>query len=129
MIRLLLRPLLPILAIVGLLLAPIAASAGPAAMTAGTMTAQATAAGPMSMSSDMAMPTDMSCCPHAKPAVPDCQKTCPLMALCSTALVQLGSIGSDGLPLPIAGKALFGWRSEAQLVSLSSSPPTRPPRA
>src|SRR5215212_10437972 len=64
---LILRRLLPILAIMGLVVAPLAAP---------------TAASAMARASTAAMADDMPCCPHEKPAMPDCAKACPLMAIC-----------------------------------------------
>jgi len=68
--------LLSILAIAGLLIAPMAAPSSAAAMDvamAGSTTA---------MSETASMPADMPCCPNEKPALPGCAKSCPFAILC-----------------------------------------------
>src|SRR4051812_43519316 len=102
--------LLPILAIVGLVMAPLAAPAAAAAMT-GTSTA--------------AMTDDMPCCP--KPPMPDCAKACPLMAVCLAKCFQNVSIvGAVTAPLIVAERIVPP--DEAQWDSLPQAPPPRPPR-
>lgn len=65
--------LLSILAILGLLTAPMAVPAAAEAMAAGTMAEM------MDMGS---MPDNMPCCPDQKQSLPDCQKSCPLATIC-----------------------------------------------
>ncbi|MFC3677129.1 hypothetical protein ACFOOQ_16350 [Ferrovibrio xuzhouensis] len=110
-----LRRLLPILAIVGLVAGPFTAPVTSAAMAA---------------ASDMSMPQmadDMPCCPHEKPAVPDCQKTCPLMATC---MAKCFSVTPT-----LSSLAFIFWdQSDAMRPSdvlgdaLAIEPPARPPR-
>jgi len=114
-----LRRLLPIIAIVGMVTAPLAAPACAGAMAAETVTA----------SSDTVASRDMPCCPHEMPAMPDCHKTCLLMALCSAKYFSNGSMAISILPLPVVVAKLLGPRDEAQLASLALSPPIRPPRS
>ncbi|OYX88957.1 MAG: hypothetical protein B7Y71_00065 [Xanthobacter sp. 35-67-6] len=110
-----LRRLLPILAIVGLIAGPFTAPVSGPAMAA---------ASDMSMS---AMPDDMPCCPD-KPAVPDCQKTCPLMALCMAKCFSVGPmLSSLAFVLRAEGDAIRPG-SDAMGDALSIEPPARPPR-
>lgn len=111
-----LRRLLPILAIAGLVAGPFIAPASGAAMAT---------ASDMSMSG---MADDMPCCPHEKPAVPDCQKACPLMATC---MAKCFSVAPTLLSL-----AFIFWnqsdaiRPGSDVVgdALAIEPPARPPR-
>jgi hypothetical protein len=111
-----LRRLLPILAIVGLIAGPFTAPVNGAAMAA---------------ASDMStaeMPDDMPCCPHEKPIVPDCQKTCPLMATCMAKCFSV-------MPTLSNLTFIFGDQSDALRPgsdvlgdALAIEPPARPPR-
>ncbi|USJ28538.1 hypothetical protein [Ensifer adhaerens] len=65
--------LLSILAILGLLTAPMATPSAAEAMAGASMV------GTMDMG---AMPDDMSCCPDQKQSLPSCQKSCPLATIC-----------------------------------------------
>ena len=59
----------------------------------------------------------------------DCDKACPCMAACMSLSVQcLPSIASTVARLLVIGQR-FAIRSEAQLASLATQPPARPPRA
>jgi hypothetical protein len=78
--------LLSILAIVGIVLAPFTAPAVADGMAA-PMAMTDTGTDMTSVADDMAM-AEMPCCPPEKPAVPDCQKACPLATLCLAKLVQ-----------------------------------------
>jgi hypothetical protein len=87
----------------------VAAATGAGTITAGMIVSQTMVTGASNsdetlQSSNITIPGDMACCPEAKSSAPDCQKTCPSVAFCSTALVQLCSIASYVLPLPIPGK-------------------------
>jgi hypothetical protein len=110
---LILRRLLPILAIMGLVVAPLAAPMPAAAMA---------------RASPAAMADDMPCCPHENPAMPDCAKACPLMAICLAKCFQ---------NVPVAGASISALRivaeqivpaNEAQGESLPQAPLPRPPR-
>jgi hypothetical protein len=87
--------LLALLAIVSLVLAPIArqAMALPMAMASTAMASTAMACTAMA-SMDDAMAVDsgavVACCP-SEPSQPDCSKDCPLMALCVTAPLHFAS--------------------------------------
>lgn len=111
-----LRRLLPILAIVGLIAGPFTASVNGAVMAA---------ASDMSMSG---MPDDMPCCPHEKPVVLDCQKSCPLMATC---MAKCFSVTPT-----LSSLAFIFWDQSDSLSpgsdivrdALAVEPPARPPR-
>lgn len=124
-----LRRLLPLLAVLSLALAPVTASAAAAGTRASmSVSADHYAAG---MSADdmagMAM-DDMPCCPDEKPAMPDCSKACPLMALC-LAKVTPGLPTGAGLPVLVSNAAEVGWGGDASFASLAQAPPSEPPRA
>jgi hypothetical protein len=108
--------LLSILAIAGLLSAPVATP----------LAAVTFADAPMA---DMASITDgMPCCPHQEPSIPDCQKNCPFAALCTAQCIPA-----------VAAEAAFLIRKLAQAKPLSLynemlrdqryvATPQRPPR-
>lgn len=110
-----LRKLLPILAIVGLIVGPLTASVSGSAMAA---------AGDMSMA---AMPGDMPCCPDEAPAVPDCQKSCPLMATCMAKYTSVAPMLSSIAFVFREGDAMRPG-SDAMGDALSIEPPAKPPR-
>ena len=103
-----------VLALLGLVLAPLAASS-----TVPVMAAEAMAS----------MPDGMPCCPDDKPAVPDCAKDCPLAVLCITSLVSIPAVDAPSLLLrePLGDKFLNG--RDIVLASLVGEPPPRPPKA
>lgn len=116
-----LRTMLPVLAIVGLILGPVIASAnGPAMAAAPAMSA---------MAAEHAMADGMPCCPPKQPAMPDCQKDCPLMAICMakcfadtpTLATFSRSVSGDG--------DLIALTAERFPASQVSTPPARPPRS
>lgn len=141
-----LRRLLPLLAVLSLALAPVAASAAAADMRAPTamqgpaqamqghahaMQAHAHAMQAHAMQDgDMAgMAVDaMPCCPHETPAMPDCAKGCPLMALC-LAKVAARLPGAVGLPTRAAVVQGTRWDGAASFRSLAQAPPSEPPRS
>ncbi|WP_394108467.1 hypothetical protein [Xanthobacter autotrophicus] len=111
-----LQRLLAILAIVGLIAGPFTAPVSGAAMAA---------ASAMSMPE---MAGDMPCCPDETPAVPNCQKTCPLMALCMAKWFSVA-------PTLSSLSFVFWDRSDAMRPAsdvlgdaLAIEPPARPPR-
>lgn len=111
-----LRRLLPILAIVGLIAGPFTSAVTGPAMAA---------VSDMSMS---AVADDMPCCPDEKPAVPDCQKTCPLMAMCAAKTFSISpTLSNVALILRSTGVAIRP-RSDAAGDALTIEPPARPPR-
>ncbi|KQP51138.1 hypothetical protein ASF41_13205 [Methylobacterium sp. Leaf111] len=124
------RRLLPLLAILGIALAPVTASAATAGMRAST----SVEGHPMAMLDDamgdmagMAM-DDMPCCPKDLPDLPDCSKACPLMALC-LAKVATGFPGGLRMPARLAVLEGKAWSVTAAFDSLSQRPPSEPPRA
>jgi hypothetical protein len=124
--------LLSILAVVGLALSPVFASAngvGAGALMAVAAENQAPIAGsvaPTEMS--VAASDDMPCCEHDKPATPDCGKLCPLAALCFSACA-LVNVAGQGIPVRTANSYLLHAANEVAPDSLSKAPPPRPPRA
>jgi hypothetical protein len=116
-----LRRLLPILAIVGMIVSPVAAPVGASAMAAGTVT----------MSSEMAMSADMPCCADQQPMqMPDCGKmACPNVALCMVKCFGSGAVSVAPLSAPSYLMRLIGLPADAQLASLTPPPLIRPPRA
>jgi hypothetical protein len=126
---------LALLAVVGLLLAPLvhattAMGAADRAMPMATAMTHAgmTHAGMANMEmadADMAGVMDaMPCCPHNTP-VPDCGNDCPFMALCSAMPFSV-PLASLIAPLAEAGVVLPGDQSD--LASLTRAPPRRPPK-
>jgi hypothetical protein len=117
-----LRRLLPLLAVVSLALAPVAAPAATAGMHASVAMSGLTTAMP-----DMVM-DDMPCCPHETPVMPDCSKSCPLMALC-LAKVASGLPSGIGLPVRVAVVEGPTWGGDISFASLAQAPPAEPPRS
>jgi hypothetical protein len=75
-----------------------------------------------------AMADKMSCCPHKQPAVPDCQKTCPLMALCmAKCFADIPTLSALTHSVLVDGD-LLALASEQFPPSHASAPPARPPR-
>lgn len=115
--------LLASIAIIGLLLAPIARPA--IAMTATDMMGMSAMAG-----MDVPMPDDMPCCQDDVPLAPskDCKQDCPFIALCMTASTLSLPAGS-GLALPFELKGSLIPKYHLHFTSLSYAPPLRPPTA
>ena len=111
--------LLPLLAVLSLAFAPVTASAGMHASTA--------MSGPMTAMPDMGM-DDMPCCPHDTPAMPDCSKSCPLMALC-LAKVASGLPSYVGLTVRLAVVESPTWSDDTSFASFGQAPPAEPPRS
>lgn len=108
-----LRRLLPILAIAGLVAGPLTIPVGGPAMAAATMAA---------------MSDGMPCCPDEKPTVPDCQKTCPLMAMCAANSFSLSpTLSNLAMVLRGTGDAIRP-HSDVMGDALAIEPPARPPR-
>lgn len=121
--------LLATLAVVSLALAPVTASVAAAApgMSAATIDHALDPAEPMDGMAATAM-DDMPCCPPAQPAMPDCQKGCPLAALCLAKLAP-ALPASVGVPMPVAVAQTAPWWVSAAFRSLAPPPPSEPPRA
>lgn len=111
--------LLSILAILSLLIAPMAAPAAAAMMDAAPTAGMDETAG---------MSKDMPCCPDQKPTLPGCQKSCPLMMLCNAKCFP-GSLatGASSAALFTLVAALAPWDDAAPKL-LAEPPPPRPPR-
>ncbi|GJD94496.1 hypothetical protein OCOJLMKI_1698 [Methylobacterium iners] len=123
--------MLAILAVVGLALTPVTASAGLGRMGVITVSAsdQVTSE-PGTRSDDMAgMAMDeMPCCPQDKPAMPDCGDGCPVMALCLAKLVSVVPTTAAVLART-AVTAGAAWTGSASYASQTRAPPPRPPQA
>lgn len=72
----------------------------------------------------MDMPSGMDCCPDKAPAR-NCGRDCPLMAICTAQAVPPGTL-SLILPLTLASLIVPG--SQASIDSVGPSPPPRPPK-
>jgi hypothetical protein len=114
--------ILAVLAIVGLALAPVVQPA---------MATQVSKDMPAAMSSSAAdvviadAADDMPCCP-SKPALPDCGKDCPLMALCVTAPIHL--VSQTALTVPVAFVTVVFPGAHSDLASIAQTPPRKPPK-
>ena len=140
-LRLALRRLLPLLAVLSLALTPVTAPAAIPGMHA-PMAAQLPSTGHDAHTHGMAMDhagmaamdmvdmtmDDMPCCPREKAAKPYCAKGCPLMALC---LASAASLLPNALPLPapVGMRASLTWPASASFASVHGTPLPEPPRA
>ncbi len=120
--RLTIRHLLAALALLGLVLGPMAAPT--MAMPISTDMA---ASAVTDMKADMKMSDGLPCCPDS-PAKPDCQKVCPFMAVCA-GLVFPGLASGATLAVPTALLAVIAPRDDAKRNGLGQAPPPRPPKA
>jgi len=113
MLRQVIRLVMLALLAVGLVLAPLAASAVESAMECGTM---------------RAMTGGMGDCPSNQPAGPDCQEACPLMTAC--AAQWLAGTVAPGAPVPALHPGDGTIRSADDTFGgpLAEDPPARPPR-
>jgi hypothetical protein len=111
-----------LLAIVGLILAPLAqpAMAMPFEMQGG-ISQHAAADAEMGM----AMADNMPCCPDK---TPDCGKDCPLMALCMVGVLQAAPHG-PALFVPLTLASVILPSDDAGRSGLAQAPPPRPPKA
>jgi hypothetical protein len=113
------RRLLPALAIVGLVLAPVVQP-----VMAADMQATADNHAAMSIQADVAM-DDMPCCPDEQKT--DCAKSCPFMAACTAQLHS--TVPSFGFSVPVMQASVIKLHNDRTLHSLSQAPPPRPPKA
>lgn len=126
--------LLFVTAMLGIVVGPVGIGAAGGAMASTLSSASApmadmdmTGTDVMDMGMDMA--DDMPCCPDETPIKPDCgSKSCPLVVLCTTAIV-------GQLATPQSWSLNAGWAAHrflipphAELVSSLVDPPVRPPR-
>ena len=117
------RSLLAIVAIVGLVLGPMArpSMAMPAPMHTGVGADQE-----MVNDAAMAMPEDMPCCPRTAP-IPDCGKDCLFMAMCGTQFL-CNAVQTAGLVIPLGMASVFSPGNDRDVAGLSQGPPPRPPK-
>lgn len=130
-LRLALCRLLSICAIVGLVLAPVimpanAVGAGAVVMGSTGSSAKQDLVGATASIAEMA--DGMPCCPPDKPAVPDCQKACPLATMCLAKCFS-GAVASSFVPIRVARAASVAAFDDVAPDSLPQAPPPRPPRA
>jgi hypothetical protein len=115
------RSLLGILAIIGLVVGPIARPA--MAMTAALPTAVASNPATVDEAA-MGMPQDMPCCPKEAPT-PDCGKDC--LAICATQLL-CNAVQGAALVMPLGPANVLPPGNDTALVGLGQPPPLRPPK-
>ena len=114
--------ILAVLAIVGLALAPVVQPAM-ALQVSKDMHAAMSSSAVDAVIADVA--DDMPCCP-SKPALPDCGKDCPLMALCVTAPIHF--VSQTGLTVPLTFVAVVFPGAHSDLASIAQPPPRKPPK-
>jgi hypothetical protein len=117
------RTIMFALALLGLLLGPMAVSMSGAAMADQTMSGM-TVMG--NMAETATMPDDMPCCPEKQAKVPDCSKGCPLNVLCLSAIGSVSSAHLNSFSFPLQ-KDLFHPVAMEVLASWAGDPPHRPP--
>lgn len=103
--------LFAILAMIGLVFAPVAPTVASSAMP---MTAE--------------MPDGMPCCPEDQPTIPDCAKDCPFAVVCTAVFVSASTPEHSSLAPRILMRDRFTARGDVVLASLIGEPPPRPPR-
>jgi hypothetical protein len=137
--------LLALLAVVGLMLAPLVHAtmamgtvdsampghvmpdhaASDHAMPMADMDAMAGVDIATNMAGEMTGPmADMPCCPHKAP-VPDCGSDCPFMALCSAMPFGVPLVS---LAAPLAEAGVVRPGDQSGLTGLMRPPPRRPPK-
>ena len=104
--------MLLLLALAGLLLAPLGEAIATPAMSAQAMTA---------------MTGDMDCCPKHAPS-PDCRKDCPFVAFCFVGIGNVLSTEPASFHLRLGDGFLIPHGHDFELASLTGKPPSRPPR-
>ncbi len=136
-LRLALRRLLPLLAVLSLALTPVAAPASTAGMRAAS--AQATTVdrdhalavndvAPSAVTMADGAMDDIPCCPKPEALQPDCRKGCPFAGLCLATMVLLPPAA---VPVPAPSSMLVGieWPAQAGFASAYGPPLPEPPRA
>jgi hypothetical protein len=115
--RLTIRCFLILLAIVGLMLAPVARPALAVAMDMQTTDGQS--------GTDLRQASDgMPCC-QEQPAQPACGKDCPLMALCVG--TPLHGVSATEVGVRRTSVEALGPHDRPGLLSITRAPPQRPP--
>src|SRR5436305_13861678 len=118
------RSLLGMLAIIGLVVGPIArpAMAMPAALPT------AVASNPATVDeAAMAMPEDMPCCPKKSP-IPDCGIDCLFMAMCAMQFL-CNAVQAAGLVMPLGMASIFSPGNDTDVAGLSEGPSPRPSKS
>ena len=78
---------------------------------------------------DMAgMADGMPCSPKPKQSLPDCEKSCPLAALCATKCFPNTPVVGEPNPAIFTAVAQLPLWSDTDHDGLSDPPPSRPPR-
>lgn len=90
--------------------------------------AVAAAAVPAQSLEQMAMPSDMPCCPDQHPSQPGGQKYCPVALVCLAKCTPGDPVGAIALPAFEAG-IVTPLGSDRDRPPFISAPPDRPPRA
>jgi hypothetical protein len=112
--------LLSILAVLSLLIVPMMMLSG-AAATDHAATAKI---------SDMATTADgMPCCPHKKPVLPDCDKSCPLAIVCMANCFPAAPTASAFIPVRYAVAFVKKPSNDLWRDLLPDPPPLKPPRS
>lgn len=117
-----LQKLLPMLAVAGLVLSPVAqpAMAMPADMDAATANHAE-----MADHAAMTMSDGTPCCPHEEQKS-DCGNHCPSTAICMVSLYS--TLPDCAFSMPIVPRNVVALRDDRTLDSLSQRPPPRPPK-
>jgi hypothetical protein len=110
------RLLLPLLAVLGLLVAPLAAPA-----LSNTMQPLVAMAGMPDMQAEM------PCCPPETPALPDCQKNCPLASMCLVKCLQATAF-AETAATDFGVLRKLRPENDASRERAGPSPQPRPPR-
>jgi len=80
------------------------------------------------MSEMASMPEDMPCCPPEKPVIPDCQKACPLTAMCMAKCSSVSPLLSYSAASIWLRANILRPGSDVIGDTLPGEPPARPPR-
>ena len=112
------RSILTGLALLGLVLSPLARPAM-AVDSGGTMQGDIAAHGAMDMG-------NMSCCPDQVP-MPDCGKDCPFMAVCATQFLS-AMPQATGFLIPPRRASLVVADNDVVPSGLTQRPPPKPPK-
>lgn len=113
--------LLSVLAVAGLLIAPIVASQAKAVAFSMSQVS-------MNDEHSMSMPDGMPCCPEQGPVAPDHQKPCPLAVACMMGAATIVPAVATSL-LVLSEGLVIALLSDPERTVLASAPPLRPPRA
>ena len=113
--------LFSILAVAGLLIAPIVASQAKAV-------AFAMSQGSMNEGHSMSMPDGMPCCPEQGPVAPDHEKPCPVAVACMMGTATIAPAAVTSVLVSTEGQ-IIGLLNDLERTVLASAPPLRPPRA